>query len=54
MPGIGIFPDGGANIGSDGLRHVQAVQATGSGEHQIEHRQLICIQDDVTFADRHM
>ena len=54
MPGVGVFPDGRANIGSDGLRHVQAVQATGSGEHQIEHCQLICIEDDVTVADHHM
>ena len=42
VPGVGVFPDRGANIGSDGRRNIKSLTSTGSREHQIEHWHFIC------------
>ena len=37
---VGVTPDRGANIGSEGLGYVHDT-STGSGQHHVEHRQFI-------------
>ena len=34
VPGVGVFPDGGATVGSHGKRNVHSI--AGSGENHVE------------------